>query len=73
VLLLGVILSTAFVHLLQDAFEALLDPEVKRMSGVGEWAGLLVYDSISLCSENVHSPRRFVQTGILDFHLPRRM
>jgi zinc transporter 1/2/3 len=39
----GVILSTAFVHLLQDAFEALLHPDVKRMTRVGEWAGLLVY------------------------------
>ncbi|KAI0262107.1 Zinc/iron permease [Gloeopeniophorella convolvens] len=42
----GVILSTAFVHLLQDAFESLQDPEVKRHTGVGHWTGLIVLGSL---------------------------
>ena len=40
----GVILATAFVHLLQDAFKALLDPEVLKLwPGGREWGGLIVY------------------------------
>ncbi len=38
----GVILSTAFVHLLQDAFKALQDPEVNKQWRVGNWAGMIV-------------------------------
>jgi hypothetical protein len=38
----GVILSTAFVHLLQDAFESLLDPRVKRYTKLHEWVGLIM-------------------------------
>ena len=38
----GVILSTAFVHLLQDAFDRLQDPDVKRYTGIGHWTGLIV-------------------------------
>ena len=41
-LLLGVILSTAFVHLLQDAFDRLQDPDVRRYTGIGHWTGLIV-------------------------------
>jgi zinc transporter 1/2/3 len=41
-LLSGVILSTAFVHLLQDAFERLQDPDVRRYTGIGRWTGLIV-------------------------------
>jgi hypothetical protein len=37
-----VILSTAFVHLLQDAFDRLQDPDVKRYTGIGHWTGLIV-------------------------------
>ncbi|OCH91557.1 Zinc/iron permease [Obba rivulosa] len=42
----GVILSTAFVHLLQDAFEALRRPEVRERSKVGNWVGLIVLGSL---------------------------
>ena len=38
----GVILSTAFVHLLQDAFKALQNPVVNAEWKVGDWAGLIV-------------------------------
>lgn len=38
----GVILSTAFVHLLQDAFDRLQDPQVKRYTNIGHWTGLIV-------------------------------
>src|SRR6266404_1998934 len=42
VLILGVILSTAFVHLLQDAFDRLQDPDVRRYTRIGHWTGLIV-------------------------------
>ncbi|KAH9939796.1 Zinc/iron permease [Epithele typhae] len=42
----GVILSTAFVHLLQDAFKGLLNPEVNKRWKVGHWAGLIVLMSL---------------------------
>ncbi|KAI0755838.1 Zinc/iron permease [Fomes fomentarius] len=42
----GVILSTAFVHLLQDAFKALQDPEVNKQWRVGDWAGMIVLASL---------------------------
>jgi hypothetical protein len=38
----GVILSTAFVHLLQDAFQSLNDEKVQDISKVGRWTGLIV-------------------------------
>jgi hypothetical protein len=38
----GVILSTAFVHLLQDAFDRLHDPQVKQYTNIGRWTGLIV-------------------------------
>ncbi|KAI0688483.1 Zinc/iron permease, partial [Cerioporus squamosus] len=37
----GVILSTAFVHLLQDSFKALLQPVVNERWKVGDWAGMI--------------------------------
>ena len=41
--ILGVILSTAFCHLLQDAFESLTKPDVqKRYNNVGRWTGLIM-------------------------------
>lgn len=46
----GVILATAFVHLLPDSFSSLLDKRVEREYGnVGKWVGLLmyVYESVS--------------------------
>ena len=43
----GVILSTAFVHLLQEAFENLQHPIVKAKWGIGKWTGLIVYVSPS--------------------------
>jgi len=39
---IGVILSTAFVHLLQDAFDRLQDPQVKQYTDIGRWTGLIV-------------------------------
>ncbi|KIJ67160.1 hypothetical protein HYDPIDRAFT_126962 [Hydnomerulius pinastri MD-312] len=42
----GVILSTAFVHLLQDAFEALRDPLVRSRWKIGDYAGLIVLGSL---------------------------
>ncbi|VDC04509.1 unnamed protein product [Peniophora sp. CBMAI 1063] len=44
----GVILSTAFVHLLQDAFSSLQDPRVKERTSLGHWTGLLVLGSLLL-------------------------
>ncbi|TDL20444.1 Zinc/iron permease [Rickenella mellea] len=40
----GVILSTAFVHLLQDSFESLLDPRLN--TAVRHWIGLVVLGSL---------------------------
>jgi len=40
---LGVILSTAFVHLLQDAFSSLQDPNVEARYHLRHWTGLIVY------------------------------
>lgn len=48
----GVILSTAFVHLLQDAFESLQSPVVRaRWPRIGDSTGLIVYvlSSFVLC------------------------
>ncbi|KAI9461398.1 ZIP zinc transporter-domain-containing protein [Russula earlei] len=42
----GVILSTAFVHLLQDAFARLQDPQVKQYTDIGRWTGLIVLSSL---------------------------
>ncbi|KAI0660291.1 Zinc/iron permease [Cubamyces menziesii] len=42
----GVILATAFVHLLQDAFKALQDPTVNQRWKVDQWAGLIVLGSL---------------------------
>ncbi|KAI0327441.1 Zinc/iron permease [Cubamyces sp. BRFM 1775] len=42
----GVILSTAFVHLLQDAFKALQDPVVNERWKVGQWSGMIVLGSL---------------------------
>ena len=39
----GVILSTAFVHLLQDAFKALQDPAVMARWRICEKTGSIVY------------------------------
>ena len=41
--IIGVILSTAFCHLLQDAFESLTKPDVqKRYNNIGRWTGLIM-------------------------------
>ncbi|KAI0364623.1 Zinc/iron permease [Pilatotrama ljubarskyi] len=42
----GVILSTAFVHLLQDAFKALQNPEVNEIWPIEEWSGIIVLGSL---------------------------
>ncbi|KAI6018623.1 Zinc/iron permease [Pisolithus microcarpus] len=42
----GVILSTAFTHLLQDAFEALRDPIVLAKWNIGKYTGLIVLGSL---------------------------
>ncbi|KAG6915338.1 hypothetical protein DXG01_012086 [Tephrocybe rancida] len=43
----GVILSTAFCHLLPDAFESLQDPEVNRLyHGIGKWTGLIILSAL---------------------------
>ncbi|KAK2462410.1 hypothetical protein APHAL10511_005716 [Amanita phalloides] len=43
----GVILSTAFCHLLDDAFEALNKPLVKERYGkIGKWTGLIILSSL---------------------------
>jgi hypothetical protein len=42
--LTGVILSTAFCHLLPDAFGSLQDPAVqRRYHGIGKWTGMIMY------------------------------
>ncbi|KAI9451823.1 Zinc/iron permease [Lactarius psammicola] len=57
----GVILSTAFVHLLQDAFDRLQDPDVKRYTSIGHWAGLIV-----LCSLLVIFLVEYISTAYVD-------
>lgn len=42
----GVILSTAFVHLLQESFEALNNPILRSRSKIGDFAGLIVLSSL---------------------------
>ncbi|TFK16710.1 Zip-domain-containing protein [Coprinopsis marcescibilis] len=43
----GVILATAFIHLLPDSFAALLSPAVKERYGdVGQWTGLIILCSL---------------------------
>ncbi|KIM87853.1 hypothetical protein PILCRDRAFT_814564 [Piloderma croceum F 1598] len=42
----GVILSTAFVHLLQDAFSSLQDPNVEARYHLRHWTGLIVLGSL---------------------------
>lgn len=42
----GVILSTAFVHLLQDSFEALRHPNLRPHSKIGDFTGLIVLSSL---------------------------
>ncbi|CCL98502.1 uncharacterized protein FIBRA_00500 [Fibroporia radiculosa] len=44
----GVILSTAFVHLLQDSFEALLNPVVRERWAISNWVGMIVLGSLLL-------------------------
>ncbi|PPR05016.1 hypothetical protein CVT24_010209 [Panaeolus cyanescens] len=45
--LFGVILATAFLHLLDDAFKSLQDPIVSRKYGhVGKWTGLIILGSL---------------------------
>jgi hypothetical protein len=40
----GVILATAFIHLLPDSFSSLLDRDVQEKYGkVGNWVGLIMY------------------------------
>ncbi|KAI0273263.1 hypothetical protein BGY98DRAFT_998433, partial [Russula aff. rugulosa BPL654] len=43
-----VILSTAFVHLLQDAFDRLQDLQVKQYTNIGRWTSLIVLSSLLL-------------------------
>ncbi|EIW78000.1 zinc iron permease [Coniophora puteana RWD-64-598 SS2] len=57
----GVILSTAFVHLLQDAFESLTDPEVKAKWKIGEYGGLIV-----LCSLLAIFLVEYISTSFVD-------
>ncbi|KAI0702403.1 Zinc/iron permease [Cerioporus squamosus] len=57
----GVILSTAFVHLLQDSFKALLQPVVNERWKVGDWAGMIVLCSL-LCIFLVE----YVSTAFVD-------
>ena len=38
----GIIIYTAFGHLLQDAYEALLSPAVTQRWGVSKWVGMIV-------------------------------
>jgi hypothetical protein len=43
----GVILSTAFCHLLQEGMESLMSPEVKKYwPKVGQWRGIIMYVAI---------------------------
>lgn len=43
----GVILSTAFCHLLEDAFKSLDKPPVKEHYGkIGKWTGLIMSASL---------------------------
>ncbi|KAG9312484.1 zinc iron permease [Chiua virens] len=57
----GVILSTAFVHLLQDSFEALRSPLVLSRWKVGEYVGLIV-----LCSLLAIFVVEYVSTSFVD-------
>ncbi|KAF4583981.1 hypothetical protein EYR40_002479 [Pleurotus pulmonarius] len=42
----GVILATAFCHLLQDAYTSLQDPEVRKGTDVARWTGLIILGSL---------------------------
>ncbi|KAG2036630.1 Zinc/iron permease [Suillus americanus] len=42
----GVILSTAFVHLLQESFDALSNPILRSHSNIGNFTGLIVLTSL---------------------------
>ncbi|KAH9929194.1 Zinc/iron permease [Fomitopsis serialis] len=44
----GIIISTAFGHLLQDAYEALLSPAVTQRWAVSKWVGMIVLGSLLL-------------------------
>ncbi|KZT66934.1 Zinc/iron permease [Daedalea quercina L-15889] len=44
----GIIISTAFGHLLQDAYEALLSPAVTERWAVSKWVGMIVLSSLLL-------------------------
>ncbi|TFY57560.1 hypothetical protein EVJ58_g6949 [Rhodofomes roseus] len=44
----GIIISTAFGHLLQDAYEALLSPAVAQRWAVSDWVGMIVLSSLLL-------------------------
>jgi len=57
----GVILSTAFVHLLQDAFERLHDPQVISYTDIGRWTGLIV-----LCSLLIIFLIEYISTAYVD-------
>lgn len=50
----GVILSTAFVHLLQDAFSSLQDPAVSARWKIGHWTGLIVW-ALPPFNDSTHS------------------
>ncbi|KAH0835594.1 zinc iron permease [Lanmaoa asiatica] len=49
----GVILSTAFVHLLQDSFETLLSPDVQARWNIGRYVGLIIMLSVGHISRRM--------------------
>ncbi|KAJ3486142.1 hypothetical protein NLJ89_g11839 [Agrocybe chaxingu] len=55
----GVILATAFIHLLDDAFRSLQNPVLERRYGkVGKWTGLIILASLlSIFLVECASPR----------------
>lgn len=59
----GVILATAFIHLLDDAFRSLQGPEVeRRYPGLGKWTGAIMsvlsnYSKHPLSNEHAAWPR----------------
>ncbi|TRM66349.1 Zinc/iron permease [Schizophyllum amplum] len=59
----GVILSTAFCHLLQESFENLTKPEVqKRYNNIGNWTGLII-----LCSLILIFLVEYISTAYVDY------
>jgi len=59
--LVGVILSTAFCHLLPDAFESLRDPAVQQQyHNIGKWTGMIMCASLVSIAINIFPDKKII-------------